>query len=162
MDALTELAEEHADFIEKLSELEAVLDEMMVTHSASDEDIELLDETVRFFDEELLPHFDREEKHLLPALEEKIGRFGSLVNVVAYEHEEIRREVQKIREALAALRAKRPAPHVAEIEELNRHGVFTIQFLWDHFRKEKTSLFATAREVLSPDELASIGVHLSG
>lgn len=162
MDALTELAEEHADFIEKLSELEAVLDEMIVTHSASDEDIELLDESVRFFDEELLPHFDREEKHLLPALEAKIGRFGSLVNVVAYEHDEIRREVQKIREALTALRAKRPAPHVAEIEELNRHGIFTIQFLWDHFRKEKTSLFATAREVLSPDELASIGVHLSG
>jgi len=162
MDALTELAEEHADFVEKLSELEAALDEMMETHSASDEDIELLEESVRFFEEELLPHFEREEKHLLPALERKIGRFGTLVNVVAYEHDEIRREVQKIKEALAALQAKRPAPHLAEIEELNRHGVFTIQFLWDHFRKEKASLFATAREVLSPEELASIGMHLSG
>ncbi|MEK6810063.1 MAG: hemerythrin domain-containing protein [Candidatus Thermoplasmatota archaeon] len=162
MDALTELAEEHADFVEKLSELEAALDEMMGTHSASDEDIELVEESVRFFEEELLPHFEREEKHLLPALERKIGRFGTLVNVVAYEHDEIRREVHKIKEALAALQAKRPAPHLAEIEELNRHGVFTIQFLWDHFRKEKASLFATAREVLSPEELASIGMHLSG
>ncbi len=162
MDALTELAEEHADFVEKLSELEAALDEMMESQSASDEDIELVEESVRFFEEELLPHFEREEKHLLPALERKIGRFGTLVNVVAYEHDEIRREVQKIKEALAALQAKRPAPHLAEIEELNRHGVFTIQFLWDHFRKEKASLFATAREVLSPEELASIGMHLSG
>ena len=162
MDALTELAEEHADFVEKLSELEAVLDEMMETRSASDEDIELVEESVRFFEQELLPHFEREEKHLLPALERKIGRFGTLVNVVAYEHDEIRREVQKIKEALAALQAKRPAPHLSEIEELNRHGVFTIQFLWDHFRKEKASLFATAREVLSPEELASIGMHLSG
>ena len=67
-----------------------------------------------------------------------------------------------MKEALAALQAKRRAPHLAEIEELNRHGVFTIQFLWDHFRKEKASLFATAREVLSPEELASIGMHLSG
>lgn len=162
MDALTELAEEHADFVEKLSELEAVLDEMMETHTASGEDIELVEESVRFFEEELLPHFEREEKHLLPALERKIGRFGTLVNVVAYEHDEIRREVQKIKEALTALQAKRPAPHLAEIEELNRHGVFTIQFLWDHFRKEKASLFATAREVLSPEELASIGMQLSG
>ena len=162
MDALTELAEEHADFVEKLSELEAALDEMMESHAASDEDIELVEESIRFFEEELLPHFEREEKHLLPALERKIGRFGTLVNVVAYEHDEIRREVHKIKEALAALQVKRPAPHLAEIEELNRHGVFTIQFLWDHFRKEKTSLFATAREVLSPEELESIGVHLSG
>lgn len=162
MDPLTELAEEHADFIEKLSELEATLDEMIETHSASDEDIDLLEESVRFFEEELLPHFDREERHLLPALEQKVGRFGTLVNVVAYEHAEIRREIRKIQEALAALKAKRPAPHFVEIEELNRHGIFTIQFLWDHFRKEKTSLFVTARELLSADELASIGRAPSG
>jgi len=162
MDPLSELAEEHADFVEKLSELEAALDEMMETHVASDEDIELLEEAVRFFEEELFPHFEREEKHLLPALESKIGRYGSLVNVIAYEHDEIRREVQKIKESLAALEARRPATHRAEIEELNRHGIFTIQFLWDHFRKEKTSLFVTAREVLSPDELKSFGLHMSG
>lgn len=160
-DALVRLAEEHADFIDKLTEFEAALDEMMATRLASDEDIELLDEAVQFFEEELFPHFQREEAFLLPPLEAKVGLYGSLVNVVAYEHDEIRREVHKIKEALAALQAKRPAPHLAEIEELNRHGVFTIQFLWDHFRKEKASLFATAREVLSPEELASIGMQLS-
>lgn len=162
MDPLSELVEEHADFVEKLSELEAVLDEMMETHVASDEDVELVEEAIRFFGDELLPHFEREETHLLPALETKLGRYGSLVNVIAYEHEEIRREVRKIVQSLEALKARRPAPHRAEIEELNRHGIFTIQFLWDHFRKEKTSLFVTAREVLSPEELLSIGRHVGG
>jgi hemerythrin-like domain-containing protein len=161
MDALTRLAQEHADFIEKLTELEAVLDEMMATREASDEDIELLDEAIRFFEEEMFPHFDREETFLLPALEAKVGLYGSLVNVVAYEHAEVRREVGKIREGVAALKAKRGGPHVKEIEELNRHGIFTVQFLWDHFRKEKTSLFQTARETLSAGELEALGRSLT-
>jgi len=161
MDALTQLAQEHADFIEKLTELEAALDEMMATREASDEDVELLDEAVRFFDEELFPHFDREEAFLLPTLEAKVGLYGSLVNVIAYEHAEVRREVGKIKEGLAALKAKRGGPHDKEIEELNRHGVFTVQFLWDHFRKEKMSLFETARETLSPGEMEALGRGLT-
>lgn len=161
MDALTQLAQEHADFIEKLTELEAVLDEMMATREASDEDVELLDEAVRFFEEELFPHFDREEAFLLPPLEAKIGRYGSLVNVVAYEHAEVRREVSKIKEGLQALKARLPAPHASEIEELNRHGIFIVQFLWDHFRKEKMSLFETARETLSQGEMEALGRGLT-
>lgn len=160
-DALVRLAEEHADFIDKLTELEAVLDEMMQTHEASEEDIELLDESVRFFEEELFPHFEREERFLLPPLEAKVGLYGSLVNVVAYEHGEVRREVGKIKDGLAALKAKRGGAHVREIEELNRHGIFTVQFLWDHFRKEKMSLFETAREALSPGELEALGRGLT-
>ena len=123
MDALNRLAEEHADFVDKLTELEAVLDEMMGTRQASEEDVELLDEAVRFFEEELFPHFEREEKFLLPPLEAKVGLYGSLVNVVAYEHAEVRREVGKIKEGLVLLKAKRLGPHVPEIEELNRHGI---------------------------------------
>jgi len=161
MDALTQLAAEHADFIEKLTELEATLDEMMETRQASDANVDLLDEAVRFFEDELLPHFEWEERFLLPPLEAKVGRYGSLVGVVAYEHDEVRREVVKIREAIAALKAKRGGRHDAEIEELNRHGIFTVQFLWDHFRKEKTSLFPTAREQLPPEDLSAIRRKLS-
>src|SRR5437773_11565885 len=84
MDALTQLAQEHADFIEKLTELEAVLDEMMATREASDEDVELLDEAARFFEAELFPHFDREEAFLLPPLDAKVGLYGSLGDVVAF------------------------------------------------------------------------------
>ncbi len=161
MDALNRLAEEHADFVDKLTELEAVLDEMMGTRQASEEDVELLDEAVRFFEEELFPHFEREEKFLLPPLEAKVGLYGSLVNVVAYEHAEVRREVGKIKEGLVLLKAKRLGPHVPEIEELNRHGIFVVQFLWDHFRKEKASLFRTAREELSHEELARVEADLA-
>ncbi len=153
-DPFQRLLDDHDEFLEKLQELEAVLDEMMHTREANEGNRELLDESIRFFDEDLMPHFALEDAVVLPPLEAVIGRFGTLVNVVAYEHEEIRREIAKFKEARGQLDgAKDPWP---AIEELNRHGIFTIQFLWDHFRKEKMSLFPTAAKSLPPDQLASI------
>ncbi|MEK6986768.1 MAG: hemerythrin domain-containing protein [Candidatus Thermoplasmatota archaeon] len=153
------LLDEHEDFVEKLVELEATLDEMIRTQEASEGNREILDESVRFFEEELLPHFAKEEEVVLPPLEAAIGRFGSLVNVVGYEHEEIRREIRKFKDARRELdEAEEPW---SVIEELNRHGIFTYQFLWDHFRKEKMSLFPTAMERLSPEELQAIRAKLA-
>ncbi len=153
------LLDDHDEFLEKLIELEAVLDEMMNTREANDGNEELLDESIRFFDEDLLPHFRREDELVLPPLEAAIGRFGTLVNVVEYEHEEMRREIEKFKEARADLGKQRdrwPA-----IQELNRHGIFTIQFLWDHFRKEKVSLFPKAVESLSAAQLETIRAKLA-
>lgn len=158
-DPFQRLLDEHADYLDKLSELEATLDEMMATREVSEVHRILLDEAIRFFEDELLPHFSLEERVVLPALEAKIGRFGSLVNIVGYEHEEIRREVAKFKEARRELESGQdPWPAV---QELNRHGIFTIQFLWDHFRKERTGLFPTAQTQLSPTELEGIRRSLS-
>ena len=153
------LLDDHEEFLEKLNELEAVLDEMMNTREANEGNRELLDESIRFFEEDLMSHFSREDDVVLPALEARVGRFGTLVNVVAYEHKEIRREVAKIKEARADLE-RRKDPWSA-IQELNRHGIFTIQFLWDHFRKEKVSLFPTAMKSLPAEDLESIRAALA-
>ena len=158
-DPFQPLLDDHEEFLEKLNELEAVLDEMMRTRDASDENRELLDESVRFFDEELLPHLRKEDEVLLPPLEAAIGRFGTLVNVIAYEHEEIRREVSKFKEARAELGTRKDS--WPAIQELNRHGIFAIQFLWDHFRKERVSLFPTAAKSLSPEALRDLGRRLA-
>ncbi len=158
-DPFQPLLDAHDEFLEKLTELEAVLDEMMNTREANEGNRELLDESIRFFEEDLLPHFRTEDDVVLPPLEAKIGRFGTLVNVVAYEHEEIRREIAKFKEARAELVAT--ADPWPAIQELNRHGIFTIQFLWDHFRKEKTSLFPTAGQSLSAEQLDRIRTALA-
>lgn len=143
----------HGDFVDKLTELEATLDEMMATRDVSEENGIILDEALRFFEDELLPLLAAEDEAILPRLEVAIGRFGTLVNVVAYEHDEVRRGVTKLKEARADLGAK---PSWAAIQELNRHGIFLVQFLWDHFRKERTSLFPTARERLPRADLDAI------
>src|SRR3989441_8371132 len=126
MDALTQLAQEHADFIEKLTELEAVLDEMMGTRLASDEDVELLDEAVRFFEEEMFPHFEREEKFLLPPLEARVGRYGSLVNVVEYEHAEVRRGVGENKASTTPPKAQTGGPPIPHISGLKRERSLTL------------------------------------
>lgn len=143
----------HGDFVDKLTELEATLDEMMATRDASEENGILLDESLRFFEDELLPLLAAEDEAILPRLEATIGRFGTLVNVVGYEHEEVRRGVGKLKAARENLRSK---PSWAAIQETNRYGIFLVQFLWDHFRKERTSLFPTARDRLSRSDLDGI------
>jgi len=159
MDALTQLAQEHADFIEKLTELEAALDEMMATRETREGNEIILDEAVRFFAEELMPHLRLEDEAVIPALEKAIGRYGTLVTVVMHEHEEIRRGVAKFDGAREDLR--RDPESWPAIQELNRHGIFLVQFLWDHFRKENTSLFPTARKVLSADAIRKITEQIS-
>jgi len=157
-DPFAPLLADHEDFGEKLMELEATLDEMMASRGATVANRELIDEAIRFLEEELVPHFRREEEIVLPPIAARIGRFGSLVNVVMYEHDEIRRELRKLKESRDVL-AESPDPWPA-IQELNRHGIFTIQFLADHFRKERTSLFPTARADLSSEELARMRAGL--
>ncbi|MCI4371757.1 MAG: hemerythrin domain-containing protein [Thermoplasmata archaeon] len=152
-DPFSALLATHGDFVDKLTELEATLDEMMATRDAREENGIILDESIRFLEDELLPVIAAEDETILPRLEAAIGRYGTLVNVVAYEHDEIRRGAQKFKEARAELQAR---PSWVSIQETNRHGIFLVQFLWDHFRKERTSLFPTAREQLDPADLEAI------
>src|SRR2546425_1870130 len=94
-----------------------------------------------------------------PRTETAIGRYGTLVDVVACEQEEIRRGIEKFREARDELRR---GPDVwPRIQELNRHGIFLVQFIWDHFRKENASLFPTGRKVLSAEQVRAMKAQLS-
>src|SRR5437867_2829090 len=95
----------HEDFVDKLTELEATLDEMMATRETREGNEIILDEAVRFFAEELMPHLRLEDEAVLPTLENAIGRYGTLVTVVMYEHEDIRRGVAKFDEARGRRRA---------------------------------------------------------
>src|SRR5712664_135566 len=155
-DPFAPLVAAHEDFVDKLTELEATLDEMMATRETREGNDIILDEAVRFFEEELIPHLRLEDEAVVPPIEKAIGRYGTLV---MYEHEEIRRGVAKFEEARDDLR-RDPASWQA-IQELNRHGIFLVQFLWDHFRKENTSLFPTARKVLSADALRNVTERIS-
>src|SRR5690242_5239914 len=103
-DPFSALLADHGDFVDKLTELEATLDEMMATREDREENDIILDESIRFFEDELLPLLAAEDETIVPPLERAIGRYGTLVNVVAYEHEEIRRGVEKFKAARQALR----------------------------------------------------------
>src|SRR2546428_6693342 len=158
-DPFAPLVAVHEDCVDKLTELEATLEEMMATGETREGNDIILDEAVRFFEEELIPHLRLEDEAVVPAIEKAIGRYGTLVTVVMYEHEEIRRGVLEFEEARDDLRHD-PASWPA-IPGMNRPGTFPVQVLWDHFRKENTSLFPTARKVLSADALRNVTERIS-
>src|SRR5256886_7294230 len=104
-DPVYALLGDHADFVDKLTELEATLDEMIATREAREENRIILDESIRFFEDELLPVLAAEDQTILPPLEAVIGRDGTLVNGVPYEHHEIPRGVGKFQAARRDLEA---------------------------------------------------------
>src|SRR3989442_5043766 len=158
-DPFAPLVAVHEDCVDRLTELEATWDEMMATRETREGNDIILDEAVGFFEKELIPHLRLEDEAVVPAIEKAIGRYGTLVTVVMYEHEEIRRGVLKFEDARDDLR-REPTSWQA-IQELNRHRLFLLQILCDHFRKENTSLFPTARKVLSADALRNVTERIS-
>src|SRR5256885_9796107 len=72
----------HEDFVDKLTELEATLDEMMATRETREGNEIILDDAVRFFAEELMPHLRLEDETVLPTLAEATGPYVTRVTVV--------------------------------------------------------------------------------
>lgn len=152
--------EDHEVIRRRLRALEQSLDAAMNRDRADSAEQHLFQETVMFLRTAVFDHFHREEHALLPPLEATVGRFGTLVNVITYDHEEVRREVGKLVEAVAALAAKGDEAHVAELREVNRHGIFLIQYLGLHMAKEDSSLAEMAREALGDDGIREVARRL--
>src|SRR2546429_10009590 len=90
-DPFAPLVAVHEDFVDKLTELAATLDEMMATRETREGNDIILDEAVRFFEEELIPHLRLEDEAVGPALGKAVRRYGALVAVVMYQDQETRR-----------------------------------------------------------------------
>src|SRR2546427_13310229 len=85
---------DHADFVDKLTELEATLDEMIATREAREENRIILDESIRFFEDELLPVLAAEDQTILPPLEAVIRPDGTPVDRGAYQNHQKPRGVE--------------------------------------------------------------------
>jgi len=160
-DPLRTLRVEHDAIRPRLRALEAALDAAMNRGRADTSDMAAFRDALAFSRGTVLEHMRREEASLLPALEAKVGRRGTLVDVVLWDHDEVRREIGKLGDALAALEAA-DGPGDAELRELNRHGIFLVQYLGLHMAKEDASLAELARTVLGEDGLRDVAARLEG
>ncbi|HYS71637.1 MAG TPA: hemerythrin domain-containing protein [Thermoplasmata archaeon] len=160
MDPLLSFHRDHEAIRPRLRTFEAALDAAQNRAHADEAERRLFLETVAFLQSAALDHFRREEVALLPLLEAKVGRYGSLVNVIAYDHDEVRRELGKLGDAVKALEASGGGPPA--LYEVNRHGIFLIQYLSLHMAKEDAYFSETAREVLGPAGLADVSRLLEG
>ena len=155
-DPLLAFRRDHEEIRPRLRALEAALDAAMNRDRAVPAELAVFRGTIAFLQSVAFDHFRREERALLPPLEAKVGRYGSLVNVIAYDHEEVRREVDKLAAAVAVLAAKADAPHDLELREVNRHGIFLVQYLGLHMAKEDAYFGGASRDELGSDGLAEV------
>jgi len=151
---------EHETIRPRLRAFERALDAAMNRGRADEADRATFREVLDFLRTFVFAHFRREDEALLPVLEEAVGRYGTLVNVIAYDHDEVRRETAKFGEAMAALEAAAGEPHRSELAEVNRHGIFLVQYLGLHMAKEDSALADAAREALGEEGLREVARRL--
>lgn len=94
------------------------------------------------------PHHHKEEEVLFPALEQKgIPKEGGPIGVMLMEHEIKRGHVKDLRKSVEENDGARIKEHASAI----------ISLLRDHISKENDILYPMAEQVLTPEELASMG-----
>src|SRR2546422_3553831 len=90
-DPFAPLVAVHEDFVDKLTELEATLDEMMATRETREGNDIILDEAVRFFEEELIPHLRLEDEAVVPPPPKASRRVRTPRTVLMFRHRGDRR-----------------------------------------------------------------------
>lgn len=156
-DAVTSMSDPLGSFVtaherirENLRSLEHSLDAALKRGRATSEDVALWRGFVSFAESFIESHFLREEQSLIPLLKmAEGGTYSSLASVISYDHLEVRRERRKLAEAIDELQGRLRGEHRGELEEVNRHATFTIQYLWLHLTKEEEFLFPPAKRALS-------------
>ncbi|MFC2103345.1 hemerythrin domain-containing protein [Bacteroidota bacterium] len=100
---------------------------------------------IAFFYDELVPHFRKEENILFPLVKGRNEVVDELINTVLDEHKQIKSLVSLLDE-------------MSNEDVLDEFGYL----LESHIRKEERELFKMIEEVLSEEELNSIGETLTG
>jgi hemerythrin-like domain-containing protein len=134
------LSKEHVVILRALERFEHALDGFHV---------EMVRETLRFFDEKVLLHRRKEEEALFPAVAKHIGPQGPIACML-HEHGEEKRCLEAIRAALGG-----PLSPAAR-EAILGAGRAILSLLRAHIAKEDGVLFPLSEEVLSADEKTSI------
>jgi len=104
------------------------------------------DYTIRFYNDELIKHFEDEEKILFPFVNGKDDGIDNLFEEIITEH-------KKIKQLIIQLESDEDVEN--NLDELGN-------ILESHIRKEERNLFGKIQEILSEDELTALETQLSG
>lgn len=96
--------------------------------------------TIKFFEENLIPHFKKEEEVLFPLTRKKNSNVENLVTELIKQHKEIDLLINKLKDS------SQPEDELDELGKL----------LEAHIRKEERELFQMIQEILSKTELIKL------
>ncbi len=104
------------------------------------------DYSIRFYYDELIKHFEDEEKILFPAVKGKDVKIDNLFEEIITEH-------KKIKQLINRLESDEDIENI--LDELG-------SILESHIRKEERILFGKIQEILTEDELTALENQLNG
>ncbi len=145
-DALEVLTREHEEGLHYLEQLHTSA-HIIGANGFSFEAFMKLSEAIRFIDEELRAHNEKEEKYLFPLLERHAG---NPVRVMIEEHRELWKVFGRIRECVEDIEEGRI--YATTIKELVQASEQLYELLRAHINKENDVLFPTVKNLLTADE----------
>ena len=104
------------------------------------------DYSIRFYNDELIKHFEDEEKILFPVVNGKDDEIDNLFEEIITEHKQIKELINHL---------KSDENDENTLDELGH-------ILESHIRKEERILFGKIQEVLTEDELTALENQLTG
>ena len=104
------------------------------------------DYTIRFYKDELIKHFEDEEKILFPFVKGKNDKVDNLLEEIVTEHKKIRQLINRLESGEDVEITMDELGHLLE----------------SHIRKEERILFGKIQEILSEEELVTLENQLNG
>lgn len=139
-----ELKDDHEKILENLDALQKAVKDEIDKNAVK----KFLDFTREFAE----PHHHKEEEVLFPKLEEKgIPKEGGPIGMMLIEHEAKRGYVKELAGALAE----------NNDEKIKENALAIVSLMRDHIYKENNILYPCAEDVLSEEEMFSLGEKCS-
>lgn len=152
--SIEHLLRDHREIESVLDELEALLDSQKAEPRWTASHALAFAWVTRCFNESVMHHIRKEEENLFPALEEFLPRDDSPLDEWRREQADLRAQLQRMRDAGAALSAGDEHPQFAE--DFQRSGRALLRLLRNHIDKQDRILFPRVARLLSPERDAEI------
>ncbi len=149
-DPIEVLTREHEEGLHYLEQLHTAAHYISSTGFSLDAFLKLAD-AIRFIDNELRAHNEKEEKYLFPLLERHAG---NPTRVMVEEHRELWKVFARIRECVEDIEEGRI--YGTTIKELVQTSEQLYELLMSHINKENQVLFPMVKNVLSNEEYAQL------
>ncbi|HTK82661.1 MAG TPA: hemerythrin domain-containing protein [Bacteroidota bacterium] len=146
LDPIVLLMHEHEEGMKYLDKLRDAADYIQA-NGFSFKAFEDVAEAIRFIDNEIRRHNEKEEKYLFPLVEVHVHGPGEVMH---NEHRELWRAFKSLRECVKEVEEMKIYP--TTVRDLIRLSHAIVDLLSNHIRKENEVFFPMAKNILTKDE----------
>lgn len=150
-DPIAILMAQHEEGLARLKALSGYI-QRVETGEVTGEVLEGIRKATAFINNEVRAHNEKEEELLFPELEKVLPPKGPTF-VMREEHRRLWEVLEKVEGTLERLEGDKDG---AVIDELVASAQFVVQLLSEHINKENSVLFPMARQLLTPEQMATI------